>query len=60
MKTEIRNVDDGEMLEVKVCIDGICKSGLVSSMHLVAPKAHQLEEAINREAAAAYAPLHDA
>ena len=54
MKTEIRNVDDGEMLEVKVCIDGICKSGLVSSMHLVTPKAHQLEDAIMRESAAAY------
>ena len=54
MTTEIRNVDDGEMLEVRVCEDGICRSGLVSSMHLVAVKENQLREAIEREARRAY------
>ena len=54
MTTEIRNGDDGEMLEVRVCEDGICRSGLVSSMHLVAPKENQLREAIEREARRAY------
>ena len=54
MTTEIRNVDDGEMLEVRVCEDGICRSGLVSSMHLVAPKENQLRESIEREARRAY------
>ena len=54
MTTEIRNVDDGEMLEVRVCEDGICRSGLVSSMHLVAPKENQLREAIEQEARRAY------
>jgi hypothetical protein len=47
-------VDDGEMLEVRVCEDGICRSGLVSSMHLVAVKENQLREAIEREARRAY------
>ena len=54
MTTEIRNVGDGEMLEVRVCEDGICRSGLVSSMHLVAPKENQLKDAIEREARRAY------
>jgi len=54
MTTEIRNVDDGEMLEVRVCEDGICRSGLVSSMHLVAPKENQLKDAIEREARRPY------
>lgn len=54
MTTEIRNIDDGEMLEVRVCEDGVCKTGLVSSMHLVEPKANQLRQAIREEMAAAY------
>ena len=54
MTTEIRNVDDGEMLEVHVGGDGIGRSGLVSSMQLVAPKENQLKEAIEREARRAY------
>ena len=58
---EIRNIDDGEMLEVRVCSDGICKHGLVSSMHLVGTKVNQLKEAIAKEAAAAFVhPVHDA
>lgn len=58
---EIRNVDDGEMLEVRVCADGICKHGLVSSMHLVQTKVNQLKEAITKEAAEAFTdPIHDA
>ena len=54
MTTEIRNVGDGEMLEVRVCEDGICRSGLVSSLHLVAPKENQLRDALERAARQAY------
>lgn len=54
MSTEIRNIDDGEMLEVRVCEDGVCKTGLVSSMHLVQPKVNQLRQAIRAEMTEAY------
>lgn len=56
MTTEISNTPDGQMIQVRVCQDNICKVGLVSSMHLVAPKANQLMEAIHAEAFSAYIP----
>jgi hypothetical protein len=60
MTEEIRSTDD-DMLEVRVCEDGICRTGFVSSMHLVATKVHQLKQAIQKESAAAFLePIHDA
>ena len=60
MTEEIRSTDD-DMLEVRVCEDGICRTGFVSSMHLVATKVHQLKQAFQKESAAAFLkPLHDA
>ena len=60
MTEEIRSTAD-DMLEVRVCEDGICKTGFVSSMHLVATKVSQLKAAITEEAAAAFVhPVHDA
>lgn len=54
MTVEIRNVDDGEMIEVRVTEFGCVRTGLVSSMHLVQPKVNQLQQAIREEMAAAY------
>lgn len=57
MTTEIRNTEDGLGLEVRVCEDGICKSGFTSSMHLVEPKANQLRQAVRKQAAEAFAEI---
>jgi len=57
LTTEIRNTEDGLGLEVRVCEDGICKSGFTSSMHLVEPKANQLRESIRKQAADAFAEI---
>ena len=54
MTTEITNLPCGTV-QVKVCTDGICGIGFVSSQHLVAPKEAQLKEMINRTAAEAFA-----
>lgn len=54
MTTEIANTPDGLGLNVRVCEDGICKTGFTSSMHLVEKKAHELKAAIRREAADAF------
>ena len=53
MTTEIRNTPDN-CIEVCVTEDGIRKCGVVSSMHLVYTKEHQLKQAISAEAKAAY------
>lgn len=50
MTTEIANTADGLGLNVRVCEDGICKTGFTSSMHLVEKKAHELKAAIRKEA----------
>lgn len=51
MTTEIANSSDGLGLNVRVCEDGICKTGFTSSMHLVEKKARELKAAIRKEAA---------
>lgn len=51
MTTEIANTEDGLGLNVRVCEDGICKTGFTSSMHLVEKKAQELKAAIRKEAA---------
>ena len=51
--TEIEQLDDGCVL-VKVRMYGIDASGVVSSWHLVDPKAKQLKEAIVRSCREAY------
>jgi len=58
MSIEIRSIDDGEMIEVKVTEHGVEKRGLVSSMHLVDVKANQLRQAIAKECTAAYLDRH--
>jgi hypothetical protein len=58
MSIEIRTIDDGEMIEVKVTEHGVEKRGLVSSMHLVDVKANQLRQAIAKECTAAYLDRH--
>jgi hypothetical protein len=58
MSIEIRTIDDGEMIEVKVTEHGIEKRGLVSSMHLVPTKTNQLRQAIAKECTAAYLDRH--
>lgn len=57
MTTEIANTADGLGLNVRVCEDGICKTGFTSSMHLVEKKAQELKAAIRREAADAFKEL---
>ena len=51
MTTEIANTEDGLGLNVRVCEDGIRKTGFTSSMHLVEKKASELKQAIHKEAA---------
>jgi len=51
--TEIEQLDDGCVL-VKVRLYGIDAQGVVSSWHLVDPKANQLKEAIVRSCREAY------
>ena len=53
MTTEITNLPCGTV-QVRVCSDGICALGFVSSQHLVAPKETQLKEMINRAAVEAF------
>ena len=55
MTVEIANTADGLGLNVRVCEDGICKTGFTSSMHLVETKANQLREVIRKQAAEARA-----
>ena len=54
MTTEVTNLPCGTV-QVRVCEDGICGIGFVSSFHLVEPKETQLKEMINRAAAEAFA-----
>ena len=54
---EIANTEDGLGLNVRVCEDGICKTGFTSSMHLVETKANQLREVIRKQAAEAFAEI---
>lgn len=51
--TEIEQLDDGCVL-VKVRLYGVDAQGVVSSWHLVDPKANQLREAIVRSCKEAY------
>ena len=57
MTVEIANTADGLGLNVRVCEDGICKTGFTSSMHLVETKANQLREAVRKQAAKAFAEI---
>lgn len=72
MTVEIRNSCEGNGLEVRVCEDGICRSGFVPEMHSVEACVHELRAAIRREAvktfegiraleaeAMGFDPLHD-
>ena len=52
--TEIGNTADGEMITVKVTIDGITKMSLCSSMHLVPDHEARLTRLITQNAAAAF------
>lgn len=58
MSVEIANTADGLGLNVRVCEDGICKTGFTSSMHLVETKANQLREVIRKQAADTFAEIH--
>ena len=51
--TEVEQLDDGCVL-VKVRLYGVNAQGVVSSWHLVDPKANQLKEAIVRSCKEAY------
>ena len=53
-KVNIRNVDDGHMIQVEVTCDGFHEMGFVSSMHLVDGKANQLKMRIEEQARAAF------
>ena len=57
MTVEIANTADGLGLNVRVCEDGICKTGFTSSMHLVEGKANQLRSAIRKQSADAYTDI---
>jgi len=57
MTVEIANTEDGLGLNVRVCEDGICKTGFTSSMHLVETKANQLREAVRKQAAEAFTEI---
>jgi len=57
MTVEIANTEDGLGLNVRVCEDGICKTGFTSSMHLVETKANQLREVIRKQAAEAFTEI---
>ena len=59
MSVEIANTEDGLGLNVRVCEDGICKTGFTSSMHLVETKANQLREVIRKQAAEAFAEIQE-
>ncbi len=52
--TEIGNTSDGEMITVKVTMDGITKMSLCSSMHLVADHEARLKRLISANSAAAF------
>ena len=52
--TEIGSTADGEMISVKVTIDGITKMSLCSSMHLVPDHEARLTRLITQNAAAAF------
>jgi len=51
---EVQQLDDGSV-RVKLTLDGISADGVVSSWHLVEPKANQLRNVIAQIAAASYA-----
>ena len=57
MTVEIANTEDGLGLNVRVCEDGICKSGFTSSMHLVETKVNQLKACIRKQSAEAFADI---
>ena len=52
--TEIGNTADGQIITVRVTIDGITKMSLCSSMHLVADHEARLTRLITKNAAAAF------
>ena len=52
--TEIGNTPDNEMITVKVTMDGISKTSLCSSMHLVADHEARLKRLISANSAAAF------
>ncbi len=51
---EVYTAPDGETVEITVHRDGFTAKGWVSSMHLTQGKIKQLEESIDRKAAAAF------
>ena len=53
MTTELETLPDGAV-KLKVCEDGICAVGFVSSHHLVQPKEAQLQQFIRAASADAY------
>ena len=57
MSVEIANTSDGLGLNVRVCEDGICKTGFTSSIHLVEKKANELRAAIRKQAADTFAEI---
>ena len=56
--TEIEQLDDGCVL-VKVRLYGVDAQGVVSSWHLVDPKANQLRESIVRDCKEAFDPADE-
>ena len=52
--TEISQTDDGQMIIVRVTLDGITKQSLTSSMHLVADHEARLTRLINADCEKAY------
>ena len=61
MTTHISNTEDGEMIIVRVTLDGITKQSLCSSMHLVPSHEARLTALIKEECEQAFIePLHDA
>ena len=52
--TEIGNTADGQMITVKVTMDGITKMSLCSSMHLVPDHEARLTKLIAQNSAAAF------
>ena len=52
--TEIGHTADGEMITVKVTMDGISKMSLCSSMHLVADHEARLKRLITANSTAAF------
>ena len=57
MTVEITNTEDGLGLNLRVCEDGICKTGFTSSMHLVETKVNQLKACIRKQSADAYTEI---